>query len=49
MNLGEMMNQIRTILPNATVGEDSDGQLIIYTEKILGKFDEVCDLPSNER
>lgn len=32
MNLQETMLKITEIFPNATIGEDSDGQLIIYTD-----------------
>jgi hypothetical protein len=31
MILNELMNKIREILPSVTVGQDDDGQIIIYT------------------
>jgi hypothetical protein len=30
--LDELLNWIGDALPNATVGEDNDGQLVIYTD-----------------
>jgi hypothetical protein len=35
MTLNEMLNIIRQALPNASVGEDNDGQVVIYTDKRL--------------
>lgn len=35
MTLNEMLNIIRQVLPNASVGEDNDGQVVIYTDKRL--------------
>lgn len=31
MTSNELMNKIREILPNATIGEENDGQIVIYT------------------
>ena len=31
MTFAEFMNKVQTAFPGATVGEDNDGQLIIYT------------------
>jgi len=35
MTLNEMLNRVREILPNASVGEDNDGQIVIYTDKVI--------------
>lgn len=32
MTLQEMMEAVLEILPNATVGDDNDGQVVIYTD-----------------
>jgi hypothetical protein len=32
MTYADLVNNISLILPNATFGEDNDGQLIIYTD-----------------
>lgn len=32
MNLNTAMGMVMAAFPNATVGEDNDGQIIIYTD-----------------
>jgi hypothetical protein len=32
MDLNVVLNQIRKVLPNASIGEDNDGQIVIYTD-----------------
>ena len=39
MNLSEAMNVVRQVFPNATVGDDLDGQVIIYTGMVLAGGD----------
>lgn len=37
MNINEAMRNILAVFPNATIDEDNDGQLIVYTNmKIQG-------------
>lgn len=33
MTLNEMISKILEVCPNASVGEDNDGQIVIYTNK----------------
>ena len=32
MNISEAMQGILSVFPNATIGEDNDGQIVIYTD-----------------
>jgi hypothetical protein len=47
----ELLSAILTILPDAQIGEDNDGQLVIFTNKILvttltGELsDDIVDMP----
>jgi hypothetical protein len=47
----ELLRAIITILPDAEIGEDKDGQLVIFTNKILvatltGELsDDIVDMP----
>lgn len=36
----ELMQRVLSILPNATFGEDNDGQIVIYTDCWLAPDDE---------
>ncbi len=45
MTLTEAMNIVREIFPNATVGVDSDGQVIIFTSAEVDVSDIVIPLP----
>lgn len=52
-NLTVMMGIVRQVFPNATVGEDMEGQLVIYTDcKVDGMGEvlplEAADLPYEE-
>jgi hypothetical protein len=37
MTESEMLNQLLKIFPNATLGADNDGQLIIFTDTRLSR------------
>lgn len=49
----ELVKAILEILPQATFGDDNDGQIIIYTNKILVKnltaeeTDEIVEIPED--
>lgn len=45
MTVSELMSEIGRVLPNATIGEDSDGQLIINTGTALVNGDELAEIP----
>lgn len=32
MDMNDVLNHIRQVLPNASIGEDEDGQIVIYTD-----------------
>lgn len=34
MTMNELLSRIQEILPNASVGEDNDGQIVIYTNLV---------------
>jgi uncharacterized protein (DUF1499 family) len=46
--LGELMEAILNIIPGAAVGEDNDGQIIIYTNKKLVGLDDLIDFEEGE-
>lgn len=41
MNFDEFYSRVLEIMPGAEVGEDNEGQLIIYTNFALNENDEV--------
>ena len=41
MTLNDLMDYVGNVLPNATVGQDDDGQVIIYTDKTLNNKEEL--------
>lgn len=45
MTFDELLREILKILPNAQVDEDEDGQLIVYTNKVVDADDEVREMP----
>lgn len=48
MNLNELINKIIHIVPNCTVGEDNDGQIIINTNLKINDHDELVDLDESK-
>lgn len=46
MTLNELVQYVRKALPNASVGEDNDGQVVIYTDKRLdGEAENLVSFP----
>ena len=45
--IGNLMNEIRQILPNATIGEDNDGQIVIYTDVMVDSNNNLIPLQEN--
>ena len=43
---GDLMRAIMLILPDAELGEDNDGQIVIYTGKKLLKDERIVDFDS---
>lgn len=48
MNFDELYSIVLGIFPNASIGEDNDGQLVIYTDMMLGKNDEVIPFENED-
>ena len=44
----DLMNEIGKHLPNATFGEDLDGQLVIYTDMVIDASDNLIPIESGE-
>lgn len=44
MKYDDLMRAVLAILPNAQLGEDNDGQIVVYTDKKAGPDGEVQDL-----
>jgi len=44
MTESEMLSELLTIFPNATLGEDNDGQLIIYTDTMISLGGDIIPL-----
>jgi len=48
MSFDELYAKILDILPTATMGDDEDGQIVIYTNLRMQNADEESVEPSNE-
>lgn len=47
-NMQEFMNAFLKVFPEGTVGQDNDGQLVIYTNLMFGADEEIIDMDQSE-
>lgn len=48
MTFDDLMRKVLEILPRATLGEDNDGQIIVYTDLTLDANDKIKDFDPEE-
>jgi len=44
MDINDLMDAVLDICPNAQVGQDDDGQILIYTNMTINAFDNMVDM-----
>lgn len=49
MDLRDLINHTRQVCPNASVGQDNDGQIVIYTDMSVNDSDELVPIPDKTR
>jgi hypothetical protein len=47
-NMQEFMNTFLKVFPEGTVGQDNDGQLVIYTNLTFGAGEEIVDMDESK-